>query len=161
MNKPITEKDFLPLISYASEESNVAIALGGTHENKATACYELAVKMAIDYSSFKKEYQRIESYNVRTEKYLLGGIFSWIGASDDQIMAAYRKGELPEKREFPFKISEKVSTNKGDGLVNFDYLSDGYILMPCSVTDDFGKGCGVPLRLTRRVIKHLEVKKKE
>lgn len=55
---------------------------------------EYIKKEAIAYSIFKSDYQRIESMNMRHECYeKYGGLITWIGASDDVIWQAYKKGE--------------------------------------------------------------------
>lgn len=54
-----------------------------------------AKQEAILFSEFKKEYQTIESMNVRHDQIENhnGDIYSWKGDSDDVIWDAYKKGE--------------------------------------------------------------------
>lgn len=54
-----------------------------------------AKQEAFLFSEFKKDYQRIEGMNVRhhQNENFGGQIYSWIGASNEVIWEAYKKGE--------------------------------------------------------------------
>lgn len=64
-----------------------------------------AKQEAIAFSAFKNDYQRIEATNVRHDQIenFKGDIYSWVGASDNVIWEAYKKGEQL-KRYFEIKI---------------------------------------------------------
>lgn len=76
--------------------------------------FELAKRLAFEYSIFKTDYQRIESQNVNhwCRKHHNGGMISWIGADDNKIFDAYLKGEqleaswIKELKEQRLKDSE-------------------------------------------------------
>ena len=67
----------------------------GNVQDVFSAMEEYSKQEAIAYSKFKSEYQRIEAMNVRHYQIdnFGGDIFSWVGASDDIIWDAYKKGE--------------------------------------------------------------------
>lgn len=66
-------------------------ATSGNSKDAYEAINEFSKQQSISYSIFKREYQIIEGMNYRhdvNEK--LGGMTSWIGASDEKIWEAYK-----------------------------------------------------------------------
>lgn len=58
---------------------------------------EYAKQESVLFFAFKHEYQTIERLNIQIEYNKIGGIFSWVGASDDIIWDAYKNNKQLER----------------------------------------------------------------
>ena len=56
---------------------------------------ECSKQEAFNFFEFKETYRRIEAMNVRHDQIenFVGQMYSWVGASDEKIWEAYKKGE--------------------------------------------------------------------
>lgn len=81
------------IIYQCSNESEISFVI---EKEDALELMEIYAKQeAFAFSKFKNDYQRIEAMNVRHDQIekFNGDMYTWIGASDEVIWEAYKKGK--------------------------------------------------------------------
>ncbi len=70
---------------------------------------EYAKQMSVGFAEYRDRFQRMEKEGIKIEQDRVGGIFSWLGTSDETIYKYYLE-ELAHS-EIPFKIGEYAETS--------------------------------------------------
>jgi hypothetical protein len=71
------------------DEHSIDGSIGGAYD----AMDEYAKETVFDFLKFREKYQREERDKVIIEQVRVGGVFTWIGASDEKIYEEYLKSK--------------------------------------------------------------------